>query len=204
MIIKTDKTGKELESWPTIEEAAKAIKVAPAVLKKHLKGKPPKLGGFVFKEKQSELMKQAAKDIEFLPQREPISKELFNTELKTEIPYAPSPDQFDGEKNYHFTADEAGLFRQEWVTKEGLEMVGVKESPVQLDEFGDPIIPGRARGHTGLPAEAAEGLIDPSEMVTVPISEYRDHVTASAEQISDWLRTPLERRLKQIEDDKNL
>jgi hypothetical protein len=50
MIIKTNKAGEEFESWPTIEEAAKAIKVSPAVLKKHLKGRPPKLGGFVFKE----------------------------------------------------------------------------------------------------------------------------------------------------------
>lgn len=51
MILKIGKRGEVIQYWGTVEEAAKAIKVSPKILKGHLKGQPPKLGGYKFEEK---------------------------------------------------------------------------------------------------------------------------------------------------------
>lgn len=206
MIIKTNKAGKELESWPTLEEAAKAIKLAPAVLKSHMqKGKPKRLDGFIFKLRDevpaTAITAQDSVDITFTQstgQVEYLEEATGNRrfwkveEVTSEINYQPTPEPFDGPKLPNFTADEASMFPTPYLTP---------ANPVMLDEYGDPI-----KGNPTIPPElsetekAEEDLRQKARLQQKDYPEAVEHVDMA--QVADYLRTPLQRRLHDIKNKK--
>lgn len=224
MIIKTDKAGKELESWPGIEEAAKAIKVSPAVLKKHLKGRPPKLDGFKFVEKtvpetlvMPENIVEGESTLKFKTTDKTESKQTW--ELAQKIDFKPAtPESFDGSPLNTFIADEAGMFAagSEEITDQDLtEFMAHKPPPVMLDEFGDviPPIPEAAFGCPPIPPDLSENEITENDLLEIATNatsgmktvnkEFKETVYhVDFEQVADYLRTPLERRLHEIKRKK--
>jgi hypothetical protein len=187
MIQKLDKNKKVIDTWDTVEEAAKAIKLSPAVLKKHLKGKPPKLGGFVFVERALDLLHTESSKVHQEIYTSTITEKDF-ADLTKAMHQNPSP-----------------------------------EPAILLDEFGEVVTQGtaefeealeKALGHTGIPGEMAHDLMEMGQAAyhqdgdgkiryVHPLSPEVTEVMLNAEVNPDWLLTPMQRRLKKMQDAKN-
>lgn len=187
MIQKLDKNKKVVDTWDTIEEAAKAIKLSPAVLKKHLKGKPPKLGGFVFVEKALDLSHTESYNAHQEIYTSTITEKDF-ADLTKAMHQSPSPEQ-----------------------------------AILLDEFGEVVTQGTAKveealekalGHTGIRGEMVQDLMEMGQAAyrqdgdgkiryIHPLSPEVTEAMLNTEVNPDWLLTPMQRRLKQMQDAKN-
>jgi hypothetical protein len=211
MIIKTNKAGKELESWPTIEEAAKAIKLAPAVLKKHLKGKPPKLNGFIFKFKDEvpETDSNAETNENSLTFTQITGDNLDestgnrrfwkagDTEAMPVINYVTlTPEVFDNPK-LPFVLDEMGQLPT--LEVHHFKAKDVPNDAIMLDEFGEPV------GQPTIPPELSENEITENDLLEIQMNarlhrkgQPEPVIVVDMEEVADLLRTPLERRLHNL------
>lgn len=168
MIQKLDKNKKVIDEWDTVEEAAKAIKLSPAVLKKHLKGKPPKLGGFVFVERALDLSHTECSKVHQEIYTSTITKKDF-ADLTKAMSQNPSPEPA-------MLLDEFG----EVVTQ------GTAEFEKALE---------KALGHTGIPPEEALYVDEAGDGLVHLFTTTPEEAT---EINPDWLLTPMQRRLKQM------